>query len=89
MNKAAEDDRQLSRREWARKMRREAYQRAKERRASYPTYLLAIKEEAKRRRREASRVMKERKKAAAAKMKRTRKSRSQPRSEHGRPPRSG
>ena len=68
MNKASEDDRQLSRREWARKMRREAYQRAKERRASDPTYL-AMKEEAKRRRREAARIMKERKKAAAVKMK--------------------
>ncbi len=68
MNKESEDERQLSRREWARKLRREAYQRAKQRRASDPTYL-AMKEEAKRRRREASRIMKERKKAVAAKMK--------------------
>ena len=49
-------------------MRREAYERAKERRASDPKYL-AMKEEAKKRRREASQVAKERRKAAAEKRK--------------------
>src|ERR1019366_2990117 len=62
------EERRLSRREWAKKMRREAYERAKERRASDPKYL-AMKEEAKKRRREASQVAKERRKAAAKKRK--------------------
>ena len=59
---------QISRREWAKKMRREAYERAKERRASDPKYL-AMKEEAKKRRREGSQVAKERRKAADEKRK--------------------
>jgi hypothetical protein len=49
-------------------MRHEAYERAKEQRASDPRYL-AMKEEAKRRRRAASQLAKERRRARAAERK--------------------
>jgi len=63
------EERRLSRQEWAKKMRREAYKRAKEQRASDPRYL-AMKEEAKKRRHAAAQGAKERRKAASEKRKR-------------------
>jgi hypothetical protein len=55
----------LSRKEFARQLRRQAYQKAKERRASDPKHI-AMKEVAKQRRREAYQQAKERRKAAVA-----------------------
>lgn len=63
----SEDDserRILSRKELARELRRAAYQKAKERRASDPRYL-AMKEAAKEQRRAAYQKLKERRKAEA------------------------
>lgn len=58
----------LSRKEYARQIRRAAYLKAKERRATDPR-LIAIKEAVKRRRREIYQAAKERKKAAVAEQK--------------------
>ncbi|MGO9289180.1 MAG: hypothetical protein ACLQIJ_10550 [Polyangia bacterium] len=58
------NERELSRKERARQIRRAAYLRAKERRATDPRFL-AMKEAAKRHRREAYQVAKDRMKAAA------------------------
>jgi hypothetical protein len=58
-------DRKLSRKEWARQQRRNAYQQAKERRANDPKQL-AFKEAMKQRRREASAVAKARRRAQKA-----------------------
>jgi len=61
-----------SRKERARQLRREAYQRAKERQATDPKYL-AMKEAAKQHRHEVYQAAKKRKKAATAEQKRERK----------------
>jgi hypothetical protein len=57
-----------SRKELARRLRREAYQRAKEARARDPKYI-ALKEAVKQRRREAYRAAKARRQTAAAEQK--------------------
>ncbi len=62
------DDRIISRKELARQMRRQAYQRAKEQRAKDPRHL-AMKEELKKRRREQYQQLKEKRKAETAKKK--------------------
>jgi hypothetical protein len=59
------NERELSRKERARQIRRAAYLRAKERRATDPRFL-AMKEAAKRHRREAYQVAKDRVKTARA-----------------------
>jgi hypothetical protein len=58
----------VSRKEFARQLRRQAYQKAKERRAKDPKHI-AMKEAAKQLRRDAYRKAKERRKAAVAEQK--------------------
>jgi hypothetical protein len=62
------DDGKLSQKDFAKKLRKAAYQRAKEQRARDPR-VIAMKEAAKVQRREAYRRMKEQRKAVAAEQK--------------------